>query len=298
MKYDVVFDGDGCRVGSQRYIGDHIDLDGINDSYNVKVKHYPNGRFKRTVADRKVFRVKTVSHVKPREHAPTEAELLYRETRKAMRGDNLERARQRIYDIIQCNQDKFKYFVTITFDDSKVNARNAREVVEKMQNWLKNQVKRKGLVYVLLPEYHPSSGRIHFHALVNDALKVVDSGTREVMGFSKPVKVETIQRLRIPSFQVKGTVYNLPEFHFGYTTAVELYGEILRVLNYIRKYMTKDSTSIFGKYYWYSRNLQIYPDIELYNDAALYRDTLAPEHYNPDADVRFKYEEYNTEVII
>lgn len=188
--------------------------------------------------------------------------------------ENRQRAVMRIQQLAIMND--WEYFLTITFDDEKVNALNAKAVFEKLSNWLKNQTSRKGLKYLLVPELH-KSGRIHAHALINGALKLEDSGTRMIRGFSKPVKLQTyydlIQKKRVDPdrCRILRTVYNVPEWKNGFSTAIPTYGEPAALAHYIGKYITKDTERIFGRRYWFSRNIQ-YRAKEIMSD-------ITPEHY-------------------
>ncbi len=64
----------------------------------------------------------------------------------------------------------------LTLDPARVNRYDVREVTRHLNHWLDNQVRRKGLAYVLVPERH-KDGAIHFHGFFNDALEARDSGT-------------------------------------------------------------------------------------------------------------------------
>lgn len=55
----------------------------------------------------------------------------------------------------------FRWFVTLTLAPDKVDRYDAGEVVRKLSQWCNNQVKRRGLKYVLVPERH-KDGALHF----------------------------------------------------------------------------------------------------------------------------------------
>lgn len=131
------------------------------------------------------------------------------------------------------------------------------------------------------------------HMLCNDVLGKVDSGTREVLGFDRPLKLETIARLQIPLDRVKGTVYNLTEWKYGFSTAIYTYGDILRLVNYVQKYMVKGQQQIFGRYFWYSKNMELYPELELRNEWGAFASSFSPVREN-SAGMRFKFENHNT----
>ena len=294
--YDIYEDDSGLHVGSQNYSNIGLEELMSDHQYRVKIKHYGQGRYVKIMASRAVFRVKNVKKRNSSADGPQD-DPESREERKKLRTDNLQRARQRVFDLVQCNQEYMQMFVTITFDDIKVDATNVQEVSKKLYTWLNNRVKRKGLRYILLPEFH-KSGRIHMHCLMNDVLDKVDSGTRMVLGFDKPLRLDTINRLGIAPDRVKGIVYNITEWPYGFTTAIYTFGDILQLVNYIQKYMVKGQQQIFGKYFWYSRNMKIYPDIELleseYSHGRSFQKSAAEARYSSGAGCSFKYENHNT----
>lgn len=100
------------------------------------------------------------------------------------RTDILKRAKDKVFDIAFSNE--WAYFLTITFNGSEYDFSNADFVKKKLRRWLENQVKRKDMKYLLIPERHKNGG-IHCHALINDCFDMVDSGTRLVTGYNKPV---------------------------------------------------------------------------------------------------------------
>lgn len=127
----------------------------------------------------------------------------------------VRRARSCVRDLARANF--WRFFVTLTLDPQKVNRYDPVEVLRHLRFWLDNNVRRKGLAYVLVPEHH-KDGAIHFHGLFNDALEAVDSGHKDGGGH---------------------TVYNLPGWGWGFSTAIELYGERDAAINYVCKYIGK-----------------------------------------------------------
>ncbi len=162
------------------------------------------------------------------------------------RADNIKRACDKIYDIVAMNE--WDYFFTGTLGDTSFNPKEAKEVLMPVQNWLKNQSKRKGLKYILVAEYQPKSGRIHFHGFISGNIRVKDSRTRIVKGYCKPVSLERCAELGIDTEGLR-VVYNLPDWKYGFSTAIKAYNGSQACARYIMKYITKDSKSIFGKYY-------------------------------------------------
>ncbi len=169
--------------------------------------------------------------------------------------------------------------MTITFDDTKVDAHNVADVMKKLSKWLENLVQRKGLKYLLVPEYHPKSGRVHCHALINDALEVVDSGTRMVRGYDRPVSLEKLRFIDTEKNRVLRTVYNVTDWKYGFSTAIQTYGAKPALASYVSKYITKDTAKIFGRRYWCSRNLQMYPVQKLTNITLKEYDEMPSKEY-------------------
>lgn len=176
----------------------------------------------------------------------------------------IRRARAAVRDIAMCNP--MSYFVTLTLDGSKVDRHDMTAITRKLNAWLSNQVQRRGLKYVLVPERH-KDGAIHFHGFFNDALPVTDSGTIVPPGGGKPRRPRS-KAQRAEWLQAGGqVVYNLPGWSLGFTTAMELYGEYSRAVSYVCKYIGKDmgeqgsAEKIGGRWYYSGGDLAA-PEIE------------------------------------
>lgn len=144
----------------------------------------------------------------------------------ANRSRSQRRARVAVRDLGLSND--WRFFVTLTLSPERVNRYDPVEVLRHLKHWLDNQVRRKGLAYVLVPEHH-KDGAIHFHGFFNDALRAVDSGHKDSGGH---------------------TVYNLPEWGWGFSTAIELYGERAAAVGYCVKYISKQQEKIGGRWYY------------------------------------------------
>ena len=163
------------------------------------------------------------------------------------------RAKGKMLDLIYAND--FDCFVTLTLDADKIDRHDYGAVIKKLNAWLDNRVRRCGLRYVGVPERH-KDGAIHFHFLCNrDALRLVDSGTVKCDGRKKPIKAATADRYKIPLEQ-RHTVYNIPDWTLGFTTAVDVYGALGAVANYVGKYITKGSEMVGGRWYYSGGDLK------------------------------------------
>lgn len=130
------------------------------------------------------------------------------------------RARRRGYDYIRSNAD-LDAFVTLTFDPEVVDRTSWGDIIDKLADWLDNRVRRHGLKYVLVPEFHKDGESYHFHGLMNfSALKLTDSGRK----------------------RHNKKVYNISDYPFGFTTVLRCSGKerTKACAGYIYKYMGKD----------------------------------------------------------
>lgn len=248
--------------------------------HNMKIKSFPDGEAKITVASKPIFKEKGYEPIKEK----TEKTPKYKNPDNEAREDSIRRAKTRIDDIVRLND--FMWFVTLTIDPDKLDSKNINEVREKVTNFLSNAKKRKGLRYILVAEFH-KSGAIHLHGFINDSLTMIDSGTVKVQGISKPMKIETARRKHIPP-EACQTVYNVKDWRYGFSTAYIVSDDRARLSSYFTKYITKDCVKIFGKYYLAGG--------ELLRDAPVYlTDTEYPsfiadnECYCPQTDTHFKY---------
>lgn len=150
---------------------------------------------------------------------------------------SVRRARKAVRDIARSND--WAYFVTLTLSPDRVDRYDFAAIWKHLRHWLGNCVRRKGLAYLLVPEHH-KDGAIHFHGFFNDALEAVDSGTMSVPGRKAPVKVRS--EAQRAAFERMGghTVYNLPDWGWGFSTAIQLYGERDAAISYVCKYIGKE----------------------------------------------------------
>ncbi len=252
--------------------------------HNTKIKVYPDGSTNITYCKKPIFREAGYEAREREEPDGVVAETKpYKEqdeledSREQAEAEEKKNSRDRSAEMIRLHRDKvrdivlmndFSHFLTITINPEQFDSFDVKLVRKKLQRWLKDQSNRKGLQYVLIPEYH-KSGRIHAHALVNDVFNLVDSGLQTSSG--KPI-------------------YNCPEWRYGFSTAIPLDENKLRVANYVTKYITKGSDKIFGKYFWSSKNIRREPHVILCDtdfDSVLAQ-TYQPLAYNED--LQFKYE--------
>jgi hypothetical protein len=154
---------------------------------------------------------------------------------------SIRRSQQIVRDYIMCNH--FDVFATITI---AVDRQNIELSKNKLNIWLKNQRDRNGkFSYVIVPEYH-KDGALHFHGVFKN--------------YTGRIKRSKSSKTGRPLTSNKKPVYEFEEYKSGFTK-VQYIGNTSedhsRVGNYIRKYITKDMVSIFGKKrYWTSQGLK------------------------------------------
>lgn len=154
-----------------------------------------------------------------------------REKGKASEGDDrlrsMRRARAKLRRLALSNE--FEYFVTLTLDKEKIDRYDPKVIMQKVNRWLDNMVRRHGLRYILVPEQH-KDGAYHFHGFfAGDGLQTVDSGLKH-----------------------EGrTIYNLPQWGYGFTNAQKLYGTYSAAVGYVCKYIGKqDGARPMGRWYY------------------------------------------------
>lgn len=147
------------------------------------------------------------------------------------------RARKAVFDLIRSNA--FTHFVTYTInpDDSGIDRYDYKSCVRKFGQYLSNEVRRRDMKYVAVPELH-KDGAVHFHAVCawGKAPRMV-----------RAVNPHNGEEMATKSGQ---PIFNLPNWTHGFTTCIPLYGDISSVGKYVSKYITKaEGASIGGRYY-------------------------------------------------
>ena len=156
----------------------------------------------------------------------------------------IRRARKRVFDLVACNPD-CNMFVTLTLNGADFPRDDWNGIARKLSTWLDNMTRRRGLKYILVPEFHKDGESIHFHGFMNEsALSLVRAKNPHT---GKPIKH-------------KGrAVYNVANWKFGFTTAVRVGKSDVDQTSsakYVLKYITKNSEKIGGRYYLHGGNLK------------------------------------------
>lgn len=147
---------------------------------------------------------------------------------------SMRRARAKLRRLALANE--FSYFVTLTLSPDEVDRYDCQAIMKRVNRWLDNMVRRHGLRYVLVPERH-KDGAFHFHGFfAGDGLEVVDSGHHDKQGH---------------------TIFNLPQWGFGFTAAIALYGTYSAAVGYVCKYIGKQGGERpMGRWYYSGGDLR------------------------------------------
>lgn len=155
---------------------------------------------------------------------------------------SISRSRKNAEIIARAN--RWKYFLTLTFDPDKVNALSYEDASRALIKWLDIARKRHpDMQYICVLERGHKNNRWHAHLLVSHCnFKMSDSGHK-------------CNGLRIYNL-------HLSEYDLGFTT-LSLVRDTGAVSRYLSKYITKDLCDVpmNSKRYWHSNNLCMEDDI-------------------------------------
>lgn len=217
---------------------DDIHFNGIR--YNTTIKTYANGD--------KDIKCHSYSNLKGITRKKKSGGL--NESSEYQKLKNLINTRTKIIDLIYHNGliTPWELFITLTFDDNLVNGYSYDDVRQALIKWINNQKHQNpDMEYVIVPEYHPTSKRIHFHGVVRGVKKWSLSPAKNKAG--RVIKKNG------------AIIYNLDNYKFGYTT-VSYIQNPEAVAVYTGKYIVKDFIDIPNvKKYWASKSLEK-PSIE------------------------------------
>lgn len=152
---------------------------------------------------------------------------------------SFRRTKRSIRDYVLCNN--FSMFATFTFAEDRQNILRCKT---RMNNWLRNEYKRKGVFkYLIVPEFHKDKQSLHFHALLEN--------------YKGEVK-RSINALGKPILQRRKQVYELPSYTHGFSNVKHIDTNKPRyyVALYLMKYVAKDMPVFPSKNrFWASQKL-------------------------------------------
>ena len=149
---------------------------------------------------------------------------------------SVNRSKVRCFDYIMCNPD-LDTFATLTCDAERVDRTDYAAIYKYTRAWLSNRVQRRGLKYILCPEYHHDGEAIHYHMI----------GNRQAIELAAALTPSGRIRTR------KGKpIYNVGDWELGFSTAQVIASGDSRdaVAKYIFKYMGKQAGARIGGRYF------------------------------------------------
>ena len=168
-------------------------------------------------------------------------ELLEQKRQERSINSSVNRTKNSIYSVARANE--WEFFVTLTFDRSKVDSSDYNLISSKSRTWL-NHLKARyasDLKYLAVPELHTDGKHWHIHALLSNigSIKLEDSGI----------------------VKAGKKIYNLPGWNYGFSTA-SMIESSERVSSYICKYITKELATLtqHRKRFWSSANCVRFKD--------------------------------------
>lgn len=184
---------------------------------------------------------------------------------------NLNRSRRRALDNFfgYALSNKWKYFITITFDPLKINRKNRSDIMYAWKTLRqKLQYHFKGIKLLFVDETHADDESLHFHGLIGNAditkfLSMAINNKRYKYHYDRATK-EKIYELDVdgnyipnPNYghllksEFGDQIYNFDKniFSLGFTTVIQLgkedvTGDNDKIVMYLQKYMCKDYNSI------------------------------------------------------
>ncbi len=157
---------------------------------------------------------------------------------------SMNRSKNNLMDILKSNE--FNFFVTLTFDKTKIDRLDDNKTRKAFTQWANNITRNlPNLIYVAVPEYHKKGG-LHFHLLIGGA-SVEDLGLED-------------SGKRVKSGRCKGQIiFNVSKWNRkGFSTATEIL-DTNAVKFYLSKYLTKskvDPRFYNKKRFYVSRNIK------------------------------------------
>ena len=159
---------------------------------------------------------------------------------------NIIRSKLTCQRIAKANANKWKSFITLTFEE---NISNIKEANKKFRYYI-DKVRRlkKDFCYIAIPEFQ-ERGAVHYHILTN-----LECNSDLIPKMPK-------KRLYNPNTKRYKELeyYDLKYWNEGFSSAELMTGDVKKIVGYISKYMTKDiDNRLFGhRRFFCSQNLKM-----------------------------------------
>lgn len=155
---------------------------------------------------------------------------------------NIKRSRICLSNLVKCNVECFKTFITLTFsNENNINLNDVADCNKNFNIW-RTYIKRlfPDFKYVCVPEFQ-KRGAVHYHLLTN-----IDYDSN-LLSTERKIWNKKEKRYKIGK--------DVVGWKYGINMAIKL--ENINVIGYITKYLNKDiDDRLFGRRrYFYSQNL-------------------------------------------
>lgn len=163
------------------------------------------------------------------------------------KAESLSRAKRTIIDYADNND--FNYFITFTFDQTKIDRQDGRLLYEKVKSCMK-YYKRfycPDLIYLLVPEQH-QDGCYHFHGLC----KIPDIVCNDGSTMPPPDLTKHYDRIKHCYYWRSNYFFE----RFGAVRFDSIFANSIACSRYISKYITKETEKAFPLTYLCSRGLK------------------------------------------
>lgn len=151
--------------------------------------------------------------------------------KKEIETKNINRSKFELQRIVKANENIFKTFITLTFEENLQDITEANKIFNSFRTYIKRL--KKDFLYVCVPEFQ-KRGAIHYHLLTNieySDLKLLTE--KEVKLWNK----------KSNSWQIGK---NIIGWNKGFTLVKNM--KDINVVGYLSKYMTKDiDNRLWGK---------------------------------------------------
>lgn len=193
--------------------------------------------------------------------------------------NSVNRTKRKIYDLARSCE--WEYFITLTFDGSKIDRTDFSLCMSKVRVWLQNQRRdyAPDLKFLIVPESHKphkvgDMPAWHLHGLLANvgSMKFSDSGKCAV---GKKAYDRTGLYKDFPP------IWNLSGWSWGWSTGLRIHdNEGHRIEQYILKYITKQSCTLTkGMHRYYaSKNLSS-PNVKTYCVGGKTQQDIFLNHY-------------------
>lgn len=174
---------------------------------------------------------------------------------------SIRRSKRNVLHLMRSMDLSDAFFITLTFDKTKVDRQDFDQCCKKARIWLQNIRRYAGaedMAFICVPELHRDMVSWHLHAVISNVgnMPMSDSGHKDAAG--RPI-------------------YNLTGWRFGFSTAVKLDGTdpmtSIKLSKYMTKYFTKESQMIAkNRHRYFASNNIPKPEIHRWqyeNDADL-----------------------------